>query len=221
MKKLMMILMVTGFIAVPAYAWIRRLDSDVKPATQQMTEKQTFTTHLAATTNTTLSGNAGATSAAAATVTTFAGQPDSPRNLVITPGGTTGDVESCVIVVNGTNIKNAAISENFTFAADANTAQTGSKAFKTVTSVVFPANCESGGFAATWSVGLGEKIGLKNCLDQAGHIFFSTLNGAKEATAPTMAASSTAVESNTADFNGTMNGTNDFELFYIQNYRCL
>lgn len=211
-----------GFlIAVPAYAWIRRLDSDVKPASQQMTEKQTFTNLLAATTNTILNANAGATSAAAATVTTFAGQPDSPRNLVITPGGTTGDVESCVIVVNGTNIKNAAISENFTFAADANTAQTGNKAFKTVTSVVFPANCESGGFAATWSVGLGEKIGLKNCLDQAGHIFFSTLNGAKEATAPTMAANASAVESNTADFNGAMNGTNDFELFYIQNFRCL
>jgi hypothetical protein len=125
-----------------------------------------------------------------------------------------------VIVVAGTNYNGQSISENFTFAADASTAQTGSKAFKTISSVTFPANCESGSFAATWSIGYGEKIGIKHCLDQAGHIVFSTLNGAKEGTAPTMAVNATAVESNTADYNGTMNGSNDFELFYFQNFRC-
>ena len=214
-------LLIFLLISTSAQAQVRAIYRDSKLPTQQMVEKQTITNPAAAGTTQVLSANAGATSAAVATVTTFVAQPDVPRNLVITPGGTTGDVESCVIVVAGTSIKNRAISENFTFLADASTAQTGSKAFKTITSVTFPANCESGGFAATWSVGYGEKLGVKECMSGAGHIFFSTLNGAKEATAPTMAVSASAVESNTADFNGTMNGSNDFELFFIQNFGCL
>jgi hypothetical protein len=193
----------------------------VKLATQAVVDRQDFTNPLAATTTTILSAHAGGTAADAVTVTSFSGQPDVPRNLVITPGGTTTDIEDCVIVVSGTNIKNVAISEDFTFAANASSATTGAKAFKTVTSIVFPGNCESGGFAATWGVGLGEKLGLNKCMEAAGQVFFSTLNGAKEGTGPTMAASATAIESNTADFNGTMNGSNDFELFFIQNFRCL
>lgn len=215
--------LVLGLALMPtnSHAFIHRMLQDTKLPTQQMIEKQTFTNPAAAGTTQILSGVDGPSSAAAAVVSSFAAQPDVPRNLVITPGGTTGDVEACVITVTGTNFKANVISEDFTFLANASTAQTGAKAFKTVTSVSFPANCESGGFAATWSMGYGEKLGLKNCLASAGHILFSTLNGAKEATAPTMAAHVSAVESNTADFNGTMNATNDFELFYIQNFRCL
>lgn len=220
MKTLFFITFLLTFFSVESFAVPQRLNRDIKLPSQQMVEKQTVTNPAAAGTTQVLSANAGATSAAVATVTSFVAQPDVPRNLVITPGGTTGDVESCVIVVAGTNINGQSISENFTFAADASTAQTGSKAFKTISSVTFPANCESGGFAATWSIGYGEKIGLNHCMDSAGHILFSTLNGAKEGTAPTMAVSASSVESNTADYNGSMNGTNDFELFYFQNFRC-
>lgn len=220
MKFLVLALLAT-LAPSQSHAFIKRMSTDTKLPTQQMIEKQTFTNPAAAGTTQVLSAHAGATSAAVATVTSFVAQPDVPRNLVITPGGTTDDIESCVIVVAGTNYNGTAITENFTFAANDTGAQTGSKAFKTVTSVTFPANCESGGFAATWSVGYGEKLGMKYCMASAGHILFSTLNGAKEATAPTMAASATAIESNTADFNGTMNGSNDFELFFIQNFRCL
>lgn len=208
-------LLASDALAVPA-----RQSRDMKLPSQQMIEKQTFTNPAAASANNVLSANAGATSAATVTVSSFAAQPDMPRNLVITPAGTTDDVAACVIVVNGTDWRDQSISENFTFADNASTATTGSKAFKSVSSVVFPANCEDGGFAATWSIGQGEKLGLKNCLAQAGHILFSTLNGAKEATAPTMAASASARSGNTADFNGAMNGSNDFELFYIQNFAC-
>jgi hypothetical protein len=193
---------------------------DVKFPSQQMVEKQSIDNPAAAGTTQVLSGNAGATSAAAATVTTFVAQPDVPRNLVITPGGTTGDVEACTVTVTGTNIFGRSISETFAFLADASTATTGAKAFKTVTSISWAANCESGSFAATWSVGYGEKLGLKRCMANAGDIFFSLLNGAKEGTAPTMTADSDEVEKNTADFNGTMNGSNDFVLYFIQNYGC-
>lgn len=207
--------------ALMADAYVVPTYRDLKPATQVMIEKQDFGTPVAATTNTILSANAGGTSAAAATVSTFAGQPDVPRNLVITPGGTTGDVEACTIVVSGTNYFGKAITENFAFLADASSATTGSKAFKTVTSVLFPADCESGGFAATWSIGVGEKIGLKRCMALAGDWVWSVVAGAYETTRATIAASASAVESNTADFNGTMNGTNRFYGHFVQNFACL
>lgn len=202
-------------------AAVKRFFQDAKLPTQQMIEKQTFSNLVAAGTANVLSAHAGNTSSAAASATTFVAQPDSARNLVITPGGTTNDVANCSITVLGTNYKGQSISEAFAFAANASSATTGSKAFLTVTSVVFPSNCEDSPYGATWSIGYGEKIGVKKCMDSAGHILFSTLNGAKEGTAPTMSVDVDELEKNTADFNGTMNGSNDFELFFFQNYRCL
>lgn len=198
---------------VPAYR-------DIKPATQAMLERQDFGTPAAASATAVKASFAGATSAATITYNTFNAQPDVPRNLSITPGGTTGDVEACTIVVNGTNIKGKAISENFVFLADASTATVGSKAFKTVTSVVFPANCESGSFAATWTIGYGEKLGIKACMANAGDWAWSHVAGVYESTRATVVNSASAVESNTADFNGTMNGTSRFIGFFVQNFAC-
>lgn len=210
-----------ALISLDSFAAVRPFYQDVKLPTQKMIEHQAITNPAAAGTVDVLSAHAGATSAAIATVTTFVAQPDVARNLVITPTGTTGDVEACTVVVNGRDYLNNVIAENFAFLANASTATTGNKAFKSVSSVVFPANCESGGFAATWGVGYGEKLGVKRCMDKAGHILFSTLNGSKEGTAPTMAADASVVSLNTADFVGTMNGSNDFELLFLQNFRCV
>lgn len=185
-----------------------------------MTETQTFTNPAAAGSADVLSGNAGNTSAAAATVTTFVAQPDVPRNLVITPGTSTVDVAACTVVVAGTNIFGNSMTENFTFTNNQSAAKGGASAFKTVTSVTFPANCEDGAFAATWSVGYGESLGVKRCMTNGGDFLFSLLNGSKEATAPTMTVDADEVEKNTADFNGTMNGSNDFTLYFFQNYSC-
>lgn len=210
-------------VAMPleALAVPRRESRDLKLPTQQLVEKKTFTNPAAAGTTDVLNASAGATSAAAATVSTFVAQPDMPRNLVVTPGTSTVDVAACTVQVAGTDINGQSISEYFVFANDASSGVTGTMAFRTVSSVVFPANCEDGSFAATWSIGYGEKLGLNHCMEQAGHILFSTLNGAKEATAPTMAVGATnSVAGVTADFNGTMNGSNDFELFYFQNFEC-
>jgi hypothetical protein len=217
--RLFLLVFATLF-TVNAQAAVRPLYQDIKLPTQVVIEKQAFGAPAVAGTADILSAHAGATSAAVATASTFVAQPDVPRNLVITPGGTTGDVESCVIVVAGTNYFGAAISENFTFAADASTAQTGSKAFKSVTSVTFPANCESGGFAATWSIGWGEKLGLKRCMDAAGDWVSSSVSGVYETSRATIAASASAVESNTADFNGTMNASATFTGYFFQNFRC-
>lgn len=193
---------------------------DLKLPTQKMVEKQSIDNPAAAGSADVLSGNTGNTSAAAATVTTFVAQPDVPRNLVITPGGTTADVGNCDIVVAGKNILGSTISETFSFVANTTAATTGAKAFKSITSVTFPAACEDSPYTATWSVGYGEKLGVKRCMDNAGDIFFSLLNGSKEATAPTMVVDVDEVEKNTADFSGTMNGSSDFTLYFMQNYRC-
>lgn len=207
--------------AQPAFSYVAPQYRDLKPATQAMLEKQNFGTPVVASGTFIVSTAAGSITSAAATLSTFSAQPDVARNIVITPTGTTGDVESCVVVVNGLNYFGKSISENFTFAADASGTVTGSKAFKSVSSVVFPANCESGSFGATWNVGIGEKIGLKNCLAAAGDFAWSHAAGVFSATRPTVVASATGVENNTADFAETMNGSTAFVGYFVQNFLCL
>jgi hypothetical protein len=199
---------------------------DIKLPTQQMVEKQTILAPAAGGTTNILNAHAGPTSAAALSVTSFVAQPDVPRNLVITPGFSTADVGTCTVTVSGTDFFGASITEDFAFADNASTATTGNKAFKTVTSISFAASCEDGSFAAKWFVGYGEKLGLKRCLSHPGHVLFSTAGSLSsqiyESTRPTISSGgTTAVSLNTADFNGTMNGANNFEIFFFQNYRCL
>ena len=168
-----------------------------------------------------LSAYAGTvTTSGTKTASTFVAQPDVPRNLVITPGGTTTDIETCVIRVNGTNYLSGTIYEDFAFAANTASATTGVKAFKTVSSVVFPVDCESGSFGATWSAGYGEKIGLKNCMDFAGDWQSSEVGGVYETSRATIVADADEVEKNTADFNGTMTGSAAFIGHFIQNFLC-
>ena len=217
----MMFLFLSFFLTVTAEAAVKRQFMDFKMATQAMLERQDFGTPVVAGAGTLGTGLAGPTSAAALVVTSGFTQPDVPRNISMTPTGTTGDVESCVITLTGTNIKGQVITDTLTFSADASTIQSGTKAFKTLTSISFPANCESGGFAATWSVGVGEKIGLKQCMAIAGDWAWSSVGGTYESTRATVVVDADEVEKNTADFNGTMNGTNRFIGYFVQNFGCL
>lgn len=217
----LLVVLTLFFLSCPfADAGVERRALDLKLPSQQMIERQSITTPIVATTNYIKTTYAGPTSAAALTLTSFTHQPDVARNLTITPTGTTGDVESCVITVTGTDYWGATITETFTFAADASTAQTGSKAFKTVSSVAWPASCESGGYAATWIIGVGSKLGMNHCMASADNFFHAGLGGVKETTAPTIAANASVVSSNTATLSGTLDGTKDVTLFYAQNFRC-
>lgn len=218
--KTFMFLIASMLMTANATASIQPMFRDIKLPSQVVTEKQAFGAPIVATTNYVKTTYAGPVSAAAVTLSSFSHQPDVPRNLTITPTGTTGDVESCDVLVVGTNYYGAVISETFSFLANASTATVGNKAFKSVSSVTWPANCESGGFAATWIIGVGEKIGLKNCLDAAGDWVSSSISGVYETTRATLAVSSSAVESNTADFNGTMDGSATFTGYFYQNFRC-
>lgn len=221
MKKFLALALVLGTLCpFDSHAAVRRIYQDLKLPTQVVMEKQTLTDPAAGGTTQVVTNTAGATSAALATLSTFSAQPDVARNLVITPTGSTNDVGSCVITVSGTNYLNASMSETFTFADNASTATTGSKAFKTISSVSFPANCEDGAFNATWSIGYGVKLGLKRCMDNAGQLVFATEAGVYASTRPTVTASNTVIESNTASMNSAPDAAKDYELFFLQNFRC-
>lgn len=208
-------------LCAPALAAVKRSALDMKYPTQAALEHQTITDAVLADNDRVKTTYAGPTSAAAVVLSSFTAQPDVPRNITITPTGTTGDVESCVITVAGTNIRGAAISETFTFSANDSTLVAGAKAFKTVTSVTWPADCESGGFAATWIVGVGDVLGLSKCIDNAGAVAWAVFDGAYEDTRPTCVADADEIEKNTCDINGTLNGAKDVELYYVQNFRCI
>lgn len=222
-KNFMKAILALLLVFVSASAWAvppRRYYQDMYLPTQSLLEHQTIANPAAAGTANVLNGNYGATSAAAATVTVFVAQPDVPRNLVITPGGTTTDIENCNIVVTGTNYAGSVISETFAFLANATDATVGNKAFKAIASVVFPANCESGGFAATWSIGYGAKLGLKRCAANPGALAWSTFDGAYETTRGTLANHVSDMASNTFTPNGTPNGAKSVEVYFVQNFAC-
>ncbi len=216
--KLLFVLMTLLATQLAFGANVKRLSQDVKLPTQKVLEFQEIDDPAAAGTTDILNASVGPTSAAVTVVSTFAAQPDVPRNLVITPGATTADVAACTITITGTNINGATITEDFAFLDNASTATTGAKAFKTVTSMSFAAACEDTPFTAKWSIGWGEKLGLKRCMANSGHTIQSLVGTTIESTRPTCVADDDEVEKNTCDFNGTMNGSNDFDLFFIQNY---
>lgn len=216
--KWFMFLMLQMVFVVTASAYTVPTFRDIKPSTQAMLEYQRIAIPVVATTNYVKTTFAGPTSAAAVVLTSFTAQPDVPRNITITPTGTTGDVESCVIAIVGKNFHNRTISESLTFAANDSTAQVTAKAFKSVTSVTWPANCESGGFAATWIIGVGDVLGLKRCMKQAGDVVFAVFDGAYEGTRPTCLADADEVEKNTCDINGTLNGAKNVDIYFVQNF---
>jgi hypothetical protein len=153
----------------------------------------------------------------AVTVTTFVSQPDVPRVLSVTPGGTTADVAAGNVVITGTNIYGETITDTLAFLANASTATTGTKAFASVTSIVFPV--EDSPYGATWDVGETDSIGLDRCMD-ADNVVFATFDGAYEGTRPTVGYDADEVEKNFANPNGTLNGAKDLFFYYIENYRC-
>lgn len=153
----------------------------------------------------------------ATTITTFSAQPDYPRNLVLTPGGSLTAFAAGTAVVTGTNIYGNTITENFTIGNGQSSAVTGAKAFKTITSLVFPATNFTG---AAIAIGTGSKLGVVRCTHDVGDYAWSVFNNVFETTRGTFASDPANVESNTFTPNGTMDGVKPVKIFYIQNYGC-
>lgn len=210
-------IMVSALFAQAAVAgpW-DRMDQNIKLPSQSVLDHDNWLIPLGASASRVKIG-AAISSSAATTISSFTNQPDYPRNIVLTPTGTTSNVGAGTAVVNGTNIYGKSISENFTIASTQSTATTGAKAFKSISSIVFP---QASGAGVTLSIGIGAKLGLLHCLDDAGKYVFSEFNSAYETTRGTAVADASHVESNTFAPNGSMDGAKPVDAFYIQNFRC-
>lgn len=136
-------------------------------------------------------------------ITTSITNPSCPRNLTVTFGGTAGDIKAITVTVYGTNYNDERISEGFLATVNTANTVTGSKAFKTVDRIVIPAHDGTG---ATTAVGVGAKLGLPYKMSRNTHQM-TFLADVIEGTAPTLAASSTVLESNTITLNSALNGT--------------
>ena len=193
---------------------------DLKLPTQVISEKQEWTDVLATQESVIVQTIDGPSSASAVTVSSGIGTLDYPRNLTVTSNGTTADVAACVITITGTDYNNDTITEDFTFSANEAATKTGTYAFRTVTSIAFPASCEDSPFGATWSVGSGEKLGISRCMATAADWSIASSGGVKEGTAPTVVADTDEIEKNTIDFNTAYDGSADFKFYFFQSFGC-
>lgn len=131
--------------------------------------------------------------------------PDVPRVVSVkgNASGITGNV-----VVHGTNINDEVISD--TIALNGSTEVAGAKAFKTVTSIDYPAETHVG--TDTVSIGRGVKIGFPTPIPNANLVLATSFDGSVDSS--TITASSTT-EGSLAAIAGTMNGVKLVELFFL------
>jgi hypothetical protein len=187
----------------------RQVFSDIQNANGAL-RRQKWTDAVA--TSATRLKTAQATSASVTTaVTSFTLQPDFARKIRVTPGGTTADVPSGDVTIVGTNIRDEALTDTVTFAANDTGAQDTTKAFKTVTSVTFPIQ---DGASATYGIGVSDALGLDRCMSEAAVIDVYA-NGVRETTAATVTYDSSDVSKNTIDPNTALNASIDFVAIFV------
>lgn len=144
-------------------------------------------------------------------ITTFLAQPDVARNITVTVAATTaGDVAAGDIVVTGTDLSGAVISENFAITADTPATVTGNLAFKTITSVTVPVQ---DGASVTVDVGWGKKFGLPYKLSTNALVLLKLFDGTADT--GTVTASASSLSANVLALNGTPNGTKNIDLYII------
>lgn len=144
-------------------------------------------------------------------ITTGITQPSSPRAVTATAGGTAADVKAIQVIVAGTNAQGDAITETLpAFTVNTTGTVTGTKAFKTITSITIPAHDGTG---ATTAIGTTEVLGLGYLLSR-NTVIAAFLAGVKEGTAPTVVTSATVLEANTVDLNSSLAGTEVLVDFY-------
>jgi hypothetical protein len=184
------------------YPYNQKLGQVIQSDVPGLNADRAFLAHVslgspAAASNT--AGHAAITLADGATteVTDGITNPDVPRAIRIK-----GNAEGIAgnVVIEGTNELDEAITETIV-AADAGVVD-GTKAFKTVSKITVPARTTADD---TISVGYNDVLGLPYKL-ATNTILAAALNHVREATAPTVAVSATAIESNTIDLNSASNG---------------
>lgn len=144
------------------------------------------------------------------TITTGIGALPCPRNLRAVPGGTAGDIKAVSITAYGKR-NGVSISEVLpAFTADSTNAVEGNKIFDSVDYYTQPA---MDGTGATVSIGWGDKLGLPLTLER-NTVLAAFKGDSREATAPTVAVSPSALESNSVDLNSALDG-NKVEVYLI------
>lgn len=126
------------------------------------------------------------------------------KNITLTAGGVDADVKAVQGIVRGHDIAGNVISETMpAFTVNVLGSVVGSKAFADITEVEIPG---MDGAGVTIAVGFGEKLGIPYKLG-LNTLLKGYKGGVLEANAATIAFSSTALESNTIDFDTALDGS--------------
>lgn len=145
------------------------------------------------------------------TVTTAITNPDVPRNITATAGGTAGDIKAIQVIITGTDAEGVALTETLpAFTVNTAGTVTGSKAFATVTSISIPAHDGTG---ATTAIGTSSALGLGERLTR-DTLVAAHLNGTRESTRPTVAVSAATLASNTVILSSALDGSAVIVDFY-------
>ena len=137
-------------------------------------------------------------------ITTGIIQPDVPRGIGATAGGTAGDIKAIQVIVAGTDAEDVAITETLpAFTVDTAGSVVGTKAFKTVTSITIPAHDGNG---ATTAIGFTDVVGIGLRLAR-NSVKSAYLAEVLEGTAPTVVVDAATLSENTFDLNSALNST--------------
>lgn len=120
----------------------------------------------------------------------FLAQPDVPRNIIVTMNNTA----TCALKITGTDISDAVITENLTWAAETGI-KASTKAFKTVTRI----DATSSVTTVQGKIGTGNLLGLNEKLGTYDQVCDTYVNGVIESTAAAVTKNSTVLSLNTVD----------------------
>lgn len=161
---------------------------------------------------------AATTASASADTTVSSGitNPDVPRALSVTIGGTAASVNTCSVIVTGTNIEGKTITESFVVTIGTTGTINGVKAFKTVSSVFIPKQAGSG---VTVAVGTRNILGINHRLfnqNTTVKVYSAgTVYGALALqTQPTVVAHEVEIERNTVQPATTPDGSKFYIICY-------
>jgi len=129
------------------------------------------------------------------------------RNVTVTQTAVDAEDTNGTIVVVGTDLAGNVISETLT--PNAGETVAGTKAFATITSItgVGWAIDAVEGDEDKITVGFGALIGLPDKLTDTAQVLAASLNNVKEAVAPAVTVSASALELNTVDLSSALNGS--------------
>ena len=139
-------------------------------------------------------------------------QPDVPRVVEVLPGGTTADVPTGNVTILGTDIEDTVITEDLAFTANDTVKQTSVKAYKTITSIIFPVQ---DGAAATYDFGWGLAIGMPFYMDDDALVLAALFDGTDELASATVTVHASLIANNLYAADGTLDGAKFLDIYYI------